>query len=82
LLPKDFAAGRKQGFSVPLASWLERGDWADMFRSVLTDPSCAFCPDAVESLVSGQSRGRNNGERLFGLVLFELWRNAYGAVMI
>jgi hypothetical protein len=31
----------------------------------------------VLGLLEGQRRGRNNSERLFALVLFELWRHEY-----
>jgi hypothetical protein len=31
----------------------------------------------VRELLSGQDQGRNNSERLFSLVLFELWRDEY-----
>jgi asparagine synthase (glutamine-hydrolysing) len=31
----------------------------------------------VRGLLRGQDRGRGNGERLFALVLFELWRREY-----
>ena len=29
-------------------------------------------------MLDGQDRGRSNGERLFVLVQFELWRRGYG----
>ena len=32
----------------------------------------------TDSLLRGQDRGRSNSERLFALVLFELWRREYG----
>jgi asparagine synthase (glutamine-hydrolysing) len=78
LLPPSFDKQRKQGFSIPLASWLRSGPFRDLFWSVLTDAHCMFDPAAVRSLLAGQDRGRSNGERLFVLVLFELWRRAYG----
>jgi asparagine synthase (glutamine-hydrolysing) len=31
----------------------------------------------VEGLLDGQKKGRSNAERLFGLVMFELWRREY-----
>jgi asparagine synthase (glutamine-hydrolysing) len=31
----------------------------------------------VRSLIDGQAKGRGNSERLFSLVLFELWRKEY-----
>jgi asparagine synthase (glutamine-hydrolysing) len=32
-------------------------------------------------LLDGQAQGRANSERLFGLVLFELWRREYRAFL-
>lgn len=32
----------------------------------------------IDSLLRGQERGHSNGERLFALVLFELWLREYG----
>ena len=78
LLPSSFDKQRKQGFSMPLASWLQGGPMRELFWSVLTDPQCMFDARAVRSLLAGQDRGRSNGERLFVLVQFELWRRAYG----
>ena len=77
LLPPSFDKQRKQGFSIPLTSWLRAGPFRDLFWSVLTDPQCMFDPVAVRGLLDGQDRGRSNGERLFVLVQFELWRRAY-----
>jgi asparagine synthase (glutamine-hydrolysing) len=77
LLPREFDQQRKQGFSVPLTNWLKRGVWRDYFHEVLLDEQCIFDKQAVTELFRGQDRGRNNSERLFGLVLFELWRREY-----
>lgn len=78
LLPPEFDQHRKQGFSIPLASWLRSGAWQDFFREVLlgTDSSL-FDHKVVRKLLDGQSRGRANSERLFSLVMFELWRREY-----
>jgi asparagine synthase (glutamine-hydrolysing) len=78
VLPPSFDLKRKQGFSIPLAAWLKGPEWGGYFREVLTDPSCRFERKAVEGLLDGQARGHANSERLFALVLFELWRRAYG----
>jgi asparagine synthase (glutamine-hydrolysing) len=48
---------------------------------VLTQPDCIFDRQVVQDLFDGQNNGYNNGERLFGLVMFELWRKDYGAVL-
>jgi len=81
VLPPEFDRLRKQGFSIPLASWLESGPWLELFREVLLDANGLFAREAVQRLFAGQAAGRNNGERLFGLVLFELWRREYRATL-
>ena len=78
VLPPEFDRQRKQGFSIPLANWLRVGAFREMFHQVLLDPQTMFDRRTVRQLLSGQDRGRSNGERLFGLVLFELWRREYG----
>ena len=77
LLPADFDRKRKQGFGIPLDAWLRSGRLRDQFREVLFDPSTPLNQTVVRSLLSAQDRGRANGERLFGLVLLELWRREY-----
>ncbi len=77
LLPPEFDRRRKQGFSIPLAEWLKGGRWRDFFHDVLLDGACIFDRAMVKRLLHGQDVGRSNGERLFGLVMFELWRREY-----
>ncbi len=78
VLPPSFDMQRKQGFSIPLSSWLQSPDWSGFFREVLLDDSQRlFGHRFVESMLKGQARGRANSERLFGLVMFELWRREY-----
>ena len=78
LLPPEFDQQRKQGFSIPLAEWLKTGPFKIMFNEVLHDPQCIFDARMVKSLMRGQNKGRSNSERLFSLVIFELWRREYG----
>jgi len=78
VLPPEFDHQRKQGFSIPLAEWLKGGAFSTLFNEVLSDTQCSFDRQTVKSLLRGQVKGRSNGERLFALVLFELWRNEYG----
>src|SRR5512141_647058 len=75
LLPPEFDQQRKQGFSIPLASWLRSGPWNTFFReTLLGSDSNLFSRQALGELLAGQARGRLHSERLFALVLFELWR--------
>lgn len=77
ILPPSFDMTRKQGFSIPIKNWLKQGPFRDLFWSVLTDDSSIFSKEIILSLLKGQDLGRNNGERLFSLLIFELWRNEY-----
>lgn len=82
LLPPDFDARRKQGLSIPLGSWLRSGLWLQFFREVLLDGSDGlFDRRCVRSLLEGQVRGRSNSERLFALVVVELWRREHGVAV-
>jgi asparagine synthase (glutamine-hydrolysing) len=77
ILPKDFDTHRKQGFSIPLTQWLKSGPFRDLFHDVLLDSNCIFDKKIIQSLLHGQDFGRDNSERLFALVLFELWSKEY-----
>jgi asparagine synthase (glutamine-hydrolysing) len=78
LLPEGFDLNRKQGFSIPINTWLTDGAWRGFFREVLLDPECMFHGKSVERIIRGLDRGRNNGERIFSLLMMELWRKEYG----
>ena len=78
LLPPEFDRHRKQGFSIPLAAWLTTTQWREFFHDVLLNPGqLLFSHKTVRGLLEGQARGRANTERLFSLVMFELWRREY-----
>ena len=68
LLPPDLDTNRKQGFSIPMDAWL-RQDGCQRVRDTMS-----YLPDTidrgeVESLISGQMRGRANGSRLYALIM-------------
>ena len=77
LLPPELDLNRKQGFSLPLDSWF-RERWGTWAEGVLLDPGTVFHRREVERLFALQRRGRSNAERIYALVLFELWRREYG----
>ena len=81
VLPEEFDRQRKQGFSIPLAEWLKDGVFRELFHEVLMDPQSIFDQRTVRELLEGQDHGQSNGERLFALVLFELWRRHYGVTL-
>ena len=81
VLPPEFDRQRKQGFGIPMNDWLKAGPLRDLYWGVLLDPQCTFDRTTVSNLLNGQDAGRGNGERLFALVVFELWRREYSVQM-
>lgn len=78
VLPPEFDQQRKQGFSIPLAKWLQCAPWQGYIHdTLLRSEDSPFNRKFVRDLIDGQARGRANSERLFALTLFELWRKEY-----
>lgn len=78
ILPNEFDFNRKQGFSIPLSEWLKGGPWLNYFEDILlSDNDTIFDKKLILQMINGQKNGRSNSERLFALVLFELWRKEY-----
>jgi len=68
-LPKNFELHRKQGFSIPMDSWLRQQAQADLVPLL---PKHIFNTNFIKSLLAGQMRGRANGARLFALMMLNL----------
>ena len=81
LLPPEFDQQRKQGFGIPMNAWLKDGPFRKLFRGVLLDSQTLFDQRMVKTQLDGQDKGYGNGERLFALVQFELWRREYGVTL-
>lgn len=77
ILPNEFDFHRKQGFAIPIDDWFKSGPFHDLCWDVLTSGNCLFKRAAVEDLLIKQKHGFRNGERLFCLLQFELWRSKY-----
>lgn len=73
VLPPNFDKQRKQGFSIPLANWLKSGPFRERFRQILMNNGSPLNLKVKQKLLDNQDKGFNNSERLFALVLFELW---------
>ena len=78
LLPKEILAGRKQGFSIPAASWL-RGELEPFAREVLSPETLrsqgVFDPGHVTQLFDDHvSRTADHSRHLWSLLMFTLWR--------
>ncbi len=76
-LPDTILDRPKQGFSVPMAEWL-RGDLRDYSRDLLLDPASLsrrrFRPEAVETLLTEHDAGSEHSQRIWALMMLELWR--------
>ncbi|NDA63516.1 MAG: hypothetical protein EBX50_15995 [Chitinophagia bacterium] len=68
---------RKQGFSIPLQQWLHLPKWRNYFMEILLDSASIYDKKNVMSLFDAHTRGRSNNERLYALVMLELWRKHY-----
>lgn len=77
LLPSALDIGRKQGFAIPISDWL-KGSWGAYFEAVLKGlPPELFNKRFVSDLIKSPQQGYANTQRLFALVIFELWRLHY-----
>jgi asparagine synthase (glutamine-hydrolysing) len=80
-LPPEIVFRRKQGFAIPLGSWL-RGPLAGLLREVLLEVPTGsrelFAQSEVQRLVEGHLSGReNHGTRLWLLLNFYLWHRIF-----
>jgi asparagine synthase (glutamine-hydrolysing) len=80
LLPQEFDKERKQGFGIPIGQWMRKGEWNDfIFDNLVSSPSSFFNKKVVKTLFNEHLKGAENTERLFGLLMFQLWINKYKA---
>ena len=76
-LPPSFEFNRKQGFMIPLVKWLRNGPFRDLAFDTLTSKNCPFDKNVIIQLFRNNDKGLNNAERIFGLTIFEIWRQEY-----
>ncbi len=81
LLPREVVHGRKQGFSMPIATWL-RGPLEPFAREVLAPSAVArqglLDPAAVTPLLDRHCSGREDLSRqIWGLMALTLWFDRY-----
>ena len=83
MLPKAFEYNRKQGLNVPINAWLKSKEWNIFLKDVLLDfDQNMFSHSYIEELINSHISGNLQGERLYGLLMFELWRKEYGITAI
>jgi asparagine synthase (glutamine-hydrolysing) len=80
-LPRFVFHRRKMGFAVPIGRWF-RGSLRGMLRdSLLASDSFAsshFKISEVERLIGEHERGRDQSQKLYSLLMLELWwKNAH-----
>ena len=81
LLPAETMKQPKRGFSVPLARWL-RGPLAELAGDLLSEARLRrrglLAAAPVRRLIAEHQAGhRNHADRLFALIVLELWQQAY-----
>ncbi|MEU7458712.1 asparagine synthase (glutamine-hydrolyzing) [Streptosporangium roseum] len=79
-LPQQLLRYPKQGFGVPLATWL-RGELRELAYDLLTDDTARdrglFRPAAVRRLLQRHMDGVDHSVRLWALLQFELWHRTH-----
>jgi asparagine synthase (glutamine-hydrolysing) len=81
LLPKEIIRGRKQGFSIPVGTWL-RGQLEPLTREVLSPETIRrqglFRPEAVTAMVDDHISGKRDLHRqVWSMLVFSLWFDRY-----
>jgi len=77
-LPNNFNYSRKQGFSIPLNVLLRKNNQIKEYvHDILLSHNSIFSPEIVNKLLLDHYKGYNNAERIFSLLIFEIWRNHY-----
>ena len=82
ILPKNFEFDKKRGFSIPINKYFKKKDWKDMAKNILLDEKSMFNTKFVSNLIDKSFFNHNNSERIFGLIMFELWRKKYNVSII
>jgi asparagine synthase (glutamine-hydrolysing) len=80
-LPPPVLSHRKQGFMIPLGRWLRtalRDTLEDLLSPERVRTRGLFVPSQVEALKQEHLAGtRDHGDRLWALLVFELWTRQY-----
>lgn len=82
ILPSDIIHRKKQGFSVPVAQWLQKGEGLTLIRDVLHNGHFVkagfFNYDYISELLEQHTNQRiNNWKKLWALLILELWYRKY-----
>ncbi len=81
ILPDEILDRRKEGFSIPIKSWM-KGELKPMLLDFLSPSALAatgwFEPAHVQRLIGEHLDGReNHSHRLWALLMFQMWHHQY-----
>ena len=76
MLPPDFDSRRKQGFTIPLASWL-KSEWRPFVDDLLEGNSPLFNSNYIRENIGYFRRSDRGANRIFQLALLEAWRKRF-----
>ena len=76
-LPRGFDINRKQGFSVPFSRWLKDKNFKNFVFEKLLSKKSFFDKEYIKSIIENQERGFSNSERIYSLLMLELWREKF-----
>ncbi len=82
VLPPAILARGKQGFSIPLKTWL-KSDWRPLMHDLLAERALredgVFEPATVTRWMGEHESGRaNHSHVLWALMVYQLWKRAFG----
>jgi asparagine synthase (glutamine-hydrolysing) len=77
MLPAELDINRKQGFSIPLSSWIREGKANILLDAAKALPSEMINAQYVDALISAHRAGVNHGERIFCLAMLSFWIQNY-----
>jgi asparagine synthase (glutamine-hydrolysing) len=77
ILPKDYDYSSKLGFSVPIKRYFQQPGIKKIALDILLNKNSCFNEEFIKYLMNKNVFDHNNSERIFGLLLFELWRKKY-----
>ncbi|MBY0490103.1 MAG: asparagine synthase (glutamine-hydrolyzing) [Gemmatimonadaceae bacterium] len=77
LLPSSLDLTRKQGFSIPMNSWLQN-EWASVVDDAMSGPKPMLVkPESVRRYRRLLQQGKPVGDRLFALAFLLMWERTY-----
>ena len=77
ILPKSFTLDKKRGFSIPINDYFNQKSWRTSAQEILLDDSSFFKSRTISNILKKPFFNHNNSERIFGLMMFELWKKKY-----